>query len=109
MEAVGFSPHVQQLAASAGVDGKLIIWDLNTLTERGVCQHPDVSGVARSKEHPWVVGQDCVLRECAGWPASFIRVLTWHRLPRFISNERQVFCVKLCVNMHTNILSLGCS
>lgn len=43
VEAVGFSPHVQQLAASAGVDGKLIIWDLNTLTERGVCQHPDVS------------------------------------------------------------------
>ncbi|MEW5307991.1 MAG: hypothetical protein WDW36_010356 [Sanguina aurantia] len=42
VEAVGFSPHVPQLAASAGVDGKLIIWDLNTLTERGVCQHPDV-------------------------------------------------------------------
>jgi WD40 repeat protein len=35
---VGFSRHLP-LAASAGMDGKLIIWDANGWTQRGVCDH----------------------------------------------------------------------
>lgn len=43
MEAVGFSRHLA-LAATAGIDGKLIVWDCGGFTERGVCQHPEVGG-----------------------------------------------------------------
>lgn len=42
VEAVGFSRHLP-LAASAGVDGKMFIWDCGTLSQRGACEHPDVS------------------------------------------------------------------
>jgi WD40 repeat protein len=44
VEAAGFSSHLP-LAATGSIDGKLIIWDCGTFTERGVCQHDDVSGV----------------------------------------------------------------
>jgi hypothetical protein len=44
VEAAGFSRHLP-LAATGSIDGKLIIWDCGTFTERGVCQHDDVSGV----------------------------------------------------------------
>jgi ribosome assembly protein SQT1 len=43
VEAVGWSPHLP-LAASAGVDGCLRIWDVNNCgLERSKCEHPDVS------------------------------------------------------------------
>eukprot|EP00879_Flechtneria_rotunda_P025198 GHRR01026766.1.p3 GENE.GHRR01026766.1~~GHRR01026766.1.p3 ORF type:complete len:222 (+),score=50.23 GHRR01026766.1:450-1115(+) len=38
VEGAGFSRHLP-LAATAGIDGKLIIWDTGTFSERGVCQH----------------------------------------------------------------------
>lgn len=41
VEAAGFSSHLG-LAATAGIDGKLIIWDTGNFSERGVCQHPEV-------------------------------------------------------------------
>jgi WD40 repeat protein len=41
VEAVGFSRHLN-LAATAGIDGKLIVWSCDAFTERGVCQHPEV-------------------------------------------------------------------
>eukprot|EP00878_Enallax_costatus_P026746 GHUV01028732.1.p1 GENE.GHUV01028732.1~~GHUV01028732.1.p1 ORF type:complete len:267 (+),score=37.12 GHUV01028732.1:54-803(+) len=41
VEAAGFSSHLG-LAATAGIDGKLIIWDTGSFSERGVCQHPEV-------------------------------------------------------------------
>jgi WD40 repeat protein len=44
VEAAGFSRHLP-LAATGSIDGKLIIWDCGTFTERGVCQHDDVSEV----------------------------------------------------------------
>lgn len=43
VEAVGFAPSLP-LAASAGVDGKLLIWDCATLSQRGSCEHPAVRG-----------------------------------------------------------------
>lgn len=43
MEAAGFSRHLP-LAATGSIDGKLIIWDCGTFSERGVCMHDDVSG-----------------------------------------------------------------
>ncbi|KAI8465401.1 MAG: WD40-repeat-containing domain protein [Monoraphidium minutum] len=49
VEAVGFSRHLP-LAASAGMDGKLVIWDANGWTQRGVCEHPQ--GVTRMAWHP---------------------------------------------------------
>lgn len=42
VEAAGFSRHLP-LAATGSIDGKLIIWDCGTFTERGACQHDDVS------------------------------------------------------------------
>ena len=41
VEAVGFS-GVQPVALTAGVDGKLVIWDLASLTARSICSHPEV-------------------------------------------------------------------
>eukprot|EP00882_Tetradesmus_deserticola_P025137 GHRQ01027594.1.p1 GENE.GHRQ01027594.1~~GHRQ01027594.1.p1 ORF type:complete len:356 (+),score=94.09 GHRQ01027594.1:1008-2075(+) len=45
VEAVGFSRHLN-LAATAGIDGKLIVWDCGAFSERGVCEHPEVSETA---------------------------------------------------------------
>jgi hypothetical protein len=50
VEAVGFSRHLN-LAATAGIDGKLIVWDCGAFSERGVCQHPEVSGCAAACRH----------------------------------------------------------
>ncbi len=49
VEAIGFSHHLP-LAASAGVDGNLLIWDLATLSQRGQGVHPDV--ITRMAWHP---------------------------------------------------------
>lgn len=49
VEAVGFASSLP-LAASAGVDGKLLIWDCATLSQRGACEHP--AGVTRAAWHP---------------------------------------------------------
>lgn len=49
VEAVGFSRHLP-LAASAGVEGKLLIWDVATLSQRGLCEHPEA--VTRMSWHP---------------------------------------------------------
>ena len=50
VETVGFSSNLP-LAASAGVDGKLLVWDLNALCQRGSpCTHPDA--VTRMAWHP---------------------------------------------------------
>lgn len=49
MESVGFSHHLP-LAATAGVDGKLLVWDLGSLSQRGAGAHPDV--VTRTAWHP---------------------------------------------------------
>ena len=56
MEAVGFSSHLP-LAASAGVDGKLLVWDLNALCQRGSPGvHPDaVTSMAWHPAQPLVV------------------------------------------------------
>lgn len=42
VEAVAFSRHLP-LALSAGLDGKMLVWDVTTGTARGTCDHPDVS------------------------------------------------------------------
>ena len=42
VEAVAFSRHLP-LAASGGLDGKLIVWDVATASARATCEHPDVS------------------------------------------------------------------
>jgi len=49
VEAAGFSGHLP-LAATAGVDGKLLIWDCATLSQRGACVHPDA--ITRMAWHP---------------------------------------------------------
>jgi WD40 repeat protein len=43
VEACGFSKHLP-LAASASMDGKMIIWDLGSFGQRGTCAHPEVRG-----------------------------------------------------------------
>lgn len=49
VEAVGLSEHLP-MAGTAGVDGKLLIWDLNLLKQRGLGEHPDA--VTRMVWHP---------------------------------------------------------
>lgn len=49
VEAVGFSGHLP-LAASASVDGKVLIWDCGTMSQRGACAHP--AGITRMAWHP---------------------------------------------------------
>ena len=34
--------HMLPLSATAGVDGKLLIWDTASLSVRATCQHPEV-------------------------------------------------------------------
>lgn len=50
MEAVGFCRQ-QPLAASAGVDGKLVVWDTHTFTARGTCTHEEVSAGGKGHVH----------------------------------------------------------
>lgn len=49
VEVVGFSGNLP-LAVSAGMDGKLLVWDNNTMSQRSCCQHPE--GVTRLAWHP---------------------------------------------------------
>ena len=45
IEAVAFSHHLPHVAMSAGMDGRLMVWDLAAAVpgQRATCQHPDVS------------------------------------------------------------------
>jgi ribosome assembly protein SQT1 len=58
VEAVAFLPGQPLLAATAALDGKLIIWDVATSTARAVCEHPEVSGGrgAAGRRRAWVGG-----------------------------------------------------
>ncbi|KXZ49922.1 hypothetical protein GPECTOR_19g373 [Gonium pectorale] len=49
VEAVGLSSTLP-LAASASLDGKLLIWDCGTLSQRGACEHP--TSITRMVWHP---------------------------------------------------------
>ncbi|KAG1659219.1 hypothetical protein FOA52_008988 [Chlamydomonas sp. UWO 241] len=49
VESVGFCKQLP-LAASAGIDGNVRVWDMASLSQRGVCKHPDV--VTRMVWHP---------------------------------------------------------
>lgn len=42
VEAVALS-SVLPVAATASIDGKMLIWDNASLTVRGTCEHPEVS------------------------------------------------------------------
>ncbi|EFN58343.1 hypothetical protein CHLNCDRAFT_142394 [Chlorella variabilis] len=52
IEAVAFSHHLPHVAMSAGMDGRLMVWDLAAAVpgQRATCQHPD--GVTRLAQHP---------------------------------------------------------
>lgn len=52
VEAVAFSRHLQHVAMSGGMDGQLLVWDLNAAvaSTRATCQHPE--GVTRLAQHP---------------------------------------------------------
>ena len=39
--------HMLPLSVTAGVDGKLIIWDTATLSVRATCEHPEVRPVSQ--------------------------------------------------------------
>lgn len=49
IEAVHFVPSLSVIA-TAGLDGKLIIWDINSRSQRAICQHPE--GITRMVAHP---------------------------------------------------------
>jgi WD40 repeat protein len=58
VESAGFC-DVLQLAASAGMDGKLCVWDLGSFAARQTCVHP--AGVVELK---WLKGSPMIL-SCA--------------------------------------------
>ncbi len=43
--------HMLPLSATAGVDGKLIIWDTASLSARATCQHPEACPASPSCQH----------------------------------------------------------
>jgi hypothetical protein len=47
VEAVAFSRQLPHVAMSAGMDGRLILWDLAAAvaSTRALCEHPEVGGV----------------------------------------------------------------
>ena len=51
VEAVALS-SVLPVAATASIDGKVLIWDNATLSVRGTCEHPEVTS-------PCAKGLDC--------------------------------------------------
>lgn len=57
VEAVAFSRQLPHVAMSAGMDGKLILWDLASAaaSTRATCEHPDVSA------DPAAAGSGCLL------------------------------------------------
>eukprot|EP00775_Hariotina_reticulata_P011642 gene11642-11787_t len=80
VEAVGFSQHLP-LAASAGIDGQLIIWDCGNFTQRGVCQHDQpVTRMAWCAQQPLVVtgSLDGVVRLWDLRTASCVKQLCGH-------------------------------
>lgn len=42
MEAVAFSSNMATLVVSAGLDGRLVVWDTATFDSRNTCTHPQV-------------------------------------------------------------------
>lgn len=54
VEAVAFSRHLPHVAMSAGMDGRLILWDLAAAvaSTRAICEHPDVRSAARAGPSP---------------------------------------------------------
>lgn len=74
MEAVGFSGQLP-LAASASLDGKLMIWDCGTLSQRGACEHPSVSAGCRWGPEACASNWPCVKRSSGHGPR-WIALLT---------------------------------
>ena len=83
IESAGFCDALQ-LAASAGMDGKLIIWDLGSLAQRHSCMHP--AGVIEMrwlKESPMLLSC-AVSRELRLWDGrsgECLQTLTGHTAP----------------------------
>lgn len=78
VEAVAFLPGLP-LALTAGLDGKLVIWDLGTFTPRATCQHPE--GITRIVCHPWApfVVTGCIDGSVRCWDArTGACTQTWH-------------------------------
>jgi WD40 repeat protein len=50
VEAVAFSRHLPHVAMSAGMDGKLVLWDLAAAvaSTRATCEHPNVRIMAHA-------------------------------------------------------------
>jgi hypothetical protein len=69
VEAVGLSQHLP-LAASCSLDGKLLIWDCGTLSQRLACEHPTVRGVCtgRLPMHTWRTKGSTLARASKGFP-----------------------------------------
>ena len=76
VEAVAFSRHLQHVAMSGGMDGQLLVWDLNAAvaSTRATCQHPEVGGLgAGAAGGP--AGHRCPLS------GALIALLEWLWLP----------------------------
>ena len=85
VEAVAFGPPSLPLLASAGMDGKLILWDAGSLAPRVVCEHgPDgvtcLGFAPPTARTPLVAtgGLDGVVRAWDARTGECVRALTGH-------------------------------
>ena len=74
VEAVAFSRHLPHVALSAGMDGKLVVWDLGTVggaaaSTRAICQHAEVRGGALGRGLGWGSRQPDVQHPGSHWMA----------------------------------------
>ena len=82
VESVGFCPAADQLCASAGLDGRVIIWDVSAQRHRNCLEHAD--GVTCLAWHPTApllatAGLDSVVRVWDARSAACVRELHGHR------------------------------
>lgn len=101
VEAVGFSSHLP-LAASAGVDTKLLVWDCASFAQRGVCEHPDVvTRLAWSPAAPLVASAclDGVVRLWDLRTAAAVKKFEGHQVRRLllISSAELRPCRVICL------------
>ena len=84
--------HMLPLSATAGVDGRLLIWDTASLSVRATCQHPEVCFPLHSCQR-------------AGLACSCAVVLKQHVLSFCVHIQQRLMG---CIDEGLTMVSAGC-